>query len=115
MAIAQALRWRYYAARLLILITDAPGHGWVRKHNMSLKAGSEVSTGYVDESCDSYPIGYPPELPTRLDAIEQAKRLAADGVVIYTVGVEPHASQTAASTHLQAIAAAGNGMSVQKI
>jgi len=110
LAVAQAMVWRYYAGRVLILVADAPGHGWI-KAELARRAGARTfserpMTDNLDLRYDAYPDG----AGDGLDAIAMAQQLAADGVTIFTVGVEPNATSSGAVSFLQAIAAAGNGM-----
>jgi hypothetical protein len=65
LAQAKTLRWRPNAAKISILITDAPPHGLVPSED------------------NSFPNG------TAIDPIEVAHELARKGIPIYTVGCEP--------------------------
>jgi hypothetical protein len=65
------LDWRPTAAKICVLISDAPPHG-------------------IEESGDDYPDG----CPLGHDPIQITKSLAAKGVIVYAVGVEPTLSQS---------------------
>jgi hypothetical protein len=60
------LSWRSEAAKICILISDAPPHG-------------------LDPNGDSFPSG----CPAGHDPLEIVRKMAAKNVTLYTVGVEP--------------------------
>ena len=86
--------WRPLSAKLVVLITDAPPHG-----------SSLYSTQC---SYDAFPNGD----PTGLDPLSQVNQLAADGVTMYTIGVEPAAQRDGADTVLRSFALHGGGQHV---
>jgi len=86
LGVAQRLRWRPHAVKMLVIITDAPPHG----------------TGYPQ---DSYPQGD----PTGLNPFNLVDQLAADGVKVYTIGVEPSSAQSGADTVLTELGRRGRG------
>lgn len=65
------LAWRANAAKVAILITDAPPHG------------------IEPNGCDHFPDGD----PTGKDPLQLARTLASNGVVVYMVACEPTLSQ----------------------
>jgi hypothetical protein len=87
LGIVQKLHWRPHAVKMLVIITDAPPHGY----------------GNAD---DSYKEGD----PSGLDPFALVDSLAKDGVNIYTVGVEPSSAQSGADQVLMALAARGHGL-----
>jgi len=86
LALAQRLTWRPQAVKMLLIITDAPPHG----------------VGYQE---DDYPNGD----PNGLDSYALTDSLVKDGVSIYTIGVEPLATETGANKILQDLANRGHG------
>jgi len=71
---------------MLVLITDAPPHGF----------------GYPE---DSYPLGD----PSGLHPFGLVETLARDGVNLYTIGVEPHSANSGADRILFDLARIGHG------
>jgi hypothetical protein len=98
LAIAQALYWRPFAAKMVILIADAPPHG--NGYSDQAPNGGNSGDSFADRD------------PSGLDPIKLVESLRRDGVTIYTIGVEPGSNQTGADRVLSRLAGIGGGVAI---
>jgi hypothetical protein len=95
LGIAQGLYWRPFAAKMVILIADAPPHG-KGYSNLVSNLGDQYS------ECD----------PSGLDPVKLVESLHRDGVTVYTIGVEPGSNETGADRVLSRLAGLGGGVAI---